>query len=280
MGHSRNRWFTPILALTLSLALSGCALGVPAAPLFTALVALVALLFFAACGGATALDTDPIDDGDEDSCGDGRCIEYMTCDELPDGEPWCFPDADRDGLRDADDNCPYAPNEEQLDDDLDGLGDACDLCPGPSELSPCGAPCCEDPDGDGLAGIDMFSSEDLCPYISDSSNTDEDGDSIGDACDIEYEDPLSPCGIPYDSDGDGIADLYGCSVDEIDDCPYTPSAHSGDADSDNIGDVCDPDGIAPEPIARLHRDAFRRDLLERLGAEGVLDSRTVELALS
>ena len=36
------------------------------------------------------------------------------------------PDADEDGVVDADDNCPNAYNPEQIDTDRDGIGDVCD----------------------------------------------------------------------------------------------------------------------------------------------------------
>jgi hypothetical protein len=38
-------------------------------------------------------------------------------------------DTDSDGLPDLEDNCPGAPNPEQVDFDTDGVGDACDNCP-------------------------------------------------------------------------------------------------------------------------------------------------------
>ncbi len=41
----------------------------------------------------------------------------------------CGPDADLDGVSDADDNCPAVANANQADGDADGLGDACDNCP-------------------------------------------------------------------------------------------------------------------------------------------------------
>ena len=45
--------------------------------------------------------------------------------------PDLLPDGDDDGLPDASDNCPAAPNPDQADADADGLGDACDPDPLP-----------------------------------------------------------------------------------------------------------------------------------------------------
>ncbi len=39
------------------------------------------------------------------------------------------PDADHDGIADANDNCPSVANANQLDGDHDGFGDACDRFP-------------------------------------------------------------------------------------------------------------------------------------------------------
>jgi thrombospondin type 3 repeat protein len=38
-------------------------------------------------------------------------------------------DSDGDGVKDANDNCPFAPNADQKDSDGDGLGDVCDDAP-------------------------------------------------------------------------------------------------------------------------------------------------------
>ncbi len=46
------------------------------------------------------------------------------------------PDADGDGVADADDNCVAAANSDQADSDRDGVGDACDACPETSVSSP------------------------------------------------------------------------------------------------------------------------------------------------
>jgi len=46
------------------------------------------------------------------------------------------PDADVDGVADADDNCSTVANSDQTDSDHDGVGDACDACPETSVSSP------------------------------------------------------------------------------------------------------------------------------------------------
>jgi hypothetical protein len=72
------------------------------------------------------------------------------------------PDADGDGVRDPDDNCPTVSNADQLDQDADGVGNACD----------------PDQDGDGFDD-----GEDNCALIANANQVDTDGDGIGDACD-------------------------------------------------------------------------------------------------
>ena len=72
----------------------------------------------------------------------------------------CQPDADMDGLIDACDNCPAAPNPDQSDGDGDGSGDACDGCAAdPAKTGPgaCGCGVADvDANGNGVADcIDM-----------------------------------------------------------------------------------------------------------------------------
>ncbi len=57
-------------------------------------------------------------------------------------------DGDGDGVPDANDNCPLAPNAGQADADADGRGDACDNC----------------------------------PAVANANQADADGDGVGDAC--------------------------------------------------------------------------------------------------
>ena len=223
------------------------------------------------------VDSTPPEDAQPDApaC-DGTCPSGMTCVQVASGS-WCMPDADRDELIDSADNCPYAANSGQQDADKDGVGDACDACSGPNDTTSCGVECCNDPDGDGIAGTNVWGSvssdKDNCPYIPNPGQQDGDNDGVGAACDLCQTVPnfLSPCGDPcLDSDGDGVADFGYCKQGDTDTCQFNPSDHFDDTDKDNIGDVCDPDGIHPL--------AMRLRILERLLGDGVLERGTVELA--
>jgi hypothetical protein len=77
------------------------------------------------------------------------------------------PDGDKDGIPDAEDNCPGVANPDQADGDDDGVGDACDLPDDPI-----------DSDGDGVADA-----SDNCPEVQNSDQLDSDSDGEGDACD-------------------------------------------------------------------------------------------------
>jgi hypothetical protein len=71
------------------------------------------------------------------------------------------PDADGDGVPDAEDVCPDVADPDQSDGDLDGVGDACDDC----------------------------------VVFDDPAQSDADGDTLGDACEITWGD-AAPRGAP------------------------------------------------------------------------------------
>ena len=110
-------------------------------------------------------------------------------------------DRDGDGVTDAQDNCPDVFNPVrpqnisriQGDFDGDGIGDICDRYPLCRENDSTCKIYTKDHDGDGIE--DYF---DNCPELSNSDQSDIDGDNLGDVCD--------KCDDRYDRDGDGLAD--------------------------------------------------------------------------
>ncbi|MFH1724531.1 MAG: LamG domain-containing protein [Elusimicrobiota bacterium] len=153
------------------------------------------------------------------------------------------PDADEDGVPDAEDNCPLAANASQEDADADGAGDACDACPNDPA---------DDADGDGLCA-----DADNCPSSANPGQEDLDADGQGDACDPDDDDdgvddaadncPMTANAGQADNDADGAGDA--CDPDDDDDgvddaadnCPMAANAGQADNDADGAGDACDPD---------------------------------------
>lgn len=95
------------------------------------------------------------------------------------------PDADGDGVLDADDNCQAVANPTQLDTDGDDLGNACD----------------PDDDGDGMS--DAFETEHgLDPLDASDATRDDDGDSL-----INRDEAAAGTDpTDADTDGDGVSD--------------------------------------------------------------------------
>jgi hypothetical protein len=134
----------------------------------------------------------------------------------------CRIDSDEDGLIDAQDNCPWDANADQVDRDADGTGDACDY----------------DADNDNW---DDFTEAEWGSNPNDASSTPEhwfmretcddgrDNDGDGSADDADS-------GCAPDNDYDGVADAS-------DNCPTYWNPDQADSDSDGTGDACvDTDG--------------------------------------
>src|SRR5207247_3897409 len=114
----------------------------------------------------------------------------------------------------------------------DSLGDACDTCPSDP---------LNDQDDDGYcAGIGYTAprtgDRDNCPTVSNSTQSNADGDALGDACDSCPGDALN------DQDADGICAGTGFSAPKTadrDNCPTVSNANQANADGDSQGDACD-----------------------------------------
>jgi hypothetical protein len=155
-------------------------------------------------------------------------------------------DSDGDGVPTDSDNCPTVPNLDQANFDGDSQGDACDTdddndgLADTSEPATCTAPlpshpgrldpdCDDDLRSDGPSDPDgagpILAGPDNCINVSNTSQTNTDGDSFGDACDL-------------DDDNDGVNDT-------TDNCPLVANASQANYDlqwgDTQGGDACDPE---------------------------------------
>ena len=157
---------------------------------YVALAGLVCVVHGATACGSVAGDSDAAV-GDPDAA--GACTT---------------PDADGDGVCDAEDVCPGS--DDSVDSDADGVPDGCDACAGANDST--------DTDSDGVPdGCDVCAGSD--------DGADVDADTVPDGCDVcAANDDL------VDTDADSVPD--GCDA-----CPGFDDAV--DSDNDTVADGCD-----------------------------------------
>ena len=223
-------------------------------------------------------------DDDGDGVGDNadNCISisnWTQNDRDGDGVgDLCDFDIDNDGFGNEFDSFPYDP-EEISDGDVDGVGDNADSFPNdPSEAY--------DLDKDGIGD-----NSDNCVFHENYDQTNSDGDSQGDRCDIDDDDDgvidaldLFPRDVSEssDQDVDGVGD-------NADNCPSLGNTDQLNTDGDTEGDACDSDddndgfsddqeeldGTNPKSRFSCKSGCFSFDVDENLEAQPLTDGLLV-----
>ena len=172
------------------------------------------------------------------------------------------PDADQDGVQDADDNCVDVPNPDQADTDGDGLGNACDtdddgdgtsdvdeVAAGSDPLDALSTPeVCDGVDNDLNDGVDEGFTDTDNDGIADCVDTDDDGDGVTDVDEVAAgADPLNALSTPEVCDGvdndlnDGVDEGFtDTDNDGIADCVDTDDDGDGTSDVDKVAAGSDP----------------------------------------
>ena len=209
-------------------------------------------------GDGTGNNADPDDDNDgvldvndafplnvaesADTDGDGTG-NNADLDDDNDGVPDTLDAFPLNAAESADTDGDGTGNNADLDDDNDGVLDVSDAFPLDASAS-------SDSDGDGVAD-----NLDNCPFTSNPTQLNTDGDSAGDACDLDDDNdgvadaddafPLNAAetintdgdGIgnnaDTDDDGDGVADAS-------DNCPLVANADQANSNASPAGNACDP----------------------------------------
>jgi hypothetical protein len=216
------------------------------------------------CVGATCGSPQTVGGGGcSCSCGCSVWVAYTD-----DGKTLSYSDdIDGDGIADAQDNCPFVANRDQLDTDGDGVGNACDNCaniPNKDQLDTngngIGDVCDQDLDGDGIPDKHV----DLSPWLATESGTFNGKTVNGDNC---PKIPNPEQTISFPASAAGLGDACNPDIDadgvknEIDDCPYIPDPAQNlasqvggppagcnhDTDGDGVSDSFDNCKLIPNP---------------------------------